>query len=85
MKDLTLSQQYAHLRWTDRRVFIQAWQKCCIERLFRLRRCLETELGKADADSFSEFSLAPAESGTDGKDVEEKEETQIDRKKWLLF
>ncbi len=59
MKDLTLSQQYALLALDrDRNYSSERGKKCCIERAVSAAQVLETELGKADADSFSEFSSA---------------------------
>ena len=69
MKDLTLSQQYALLALDGQESIHPSVAKSAVLRAVSAARVLETELGKADADSFSEFS---AESGTDGKDVEEK-------------
>ena len=56
MKDLTLSQQYALLALDGQESIHPSVAKSAVLRAVSAARVLETELGKADADSFSEFS-----------------------------
>ena len=68
MKDLTLSQQYALLALDGQESIHPSVAKSAVLRAVSAAQVLETELGKADADSFSEFSSAL-----------QKEETQIEK------
>ena len=56
MKDLTLSQQYALLALDGQESIHPSVAKSAVLRAVSAAQVLETELGKADADSFSEFS-----------------------------
>ena len=56
MKDLTLSQQYALLALDGQESIHPSVAKSAVLRAVSAARVLETGLGKADADSFSEFS-----------------------------
>ena len=56
MKDLTLSQQYALLALDGQESIHPSVAKSAVLRAVSAARVLETKLGKADADSFSEFS-----------------------------
>ena len=58
MKDLTLSQQYALLALDGQESIHPSVAKSAVLRAVSAAQVLETELGKADADSFSEFSSA---------------------------
>lgn len=67
-----------YLRWTDRRVFIQAWQKCCIESCFGCAG-VGDRIRKSRCGFIFRIFCRTAESGTDGKNIKEKEETQIEK------
>ena len=54
MKDLTLSQQYALLALDGQESIHPSVAKSAVLRAVSAAQVLETELGKADADSFSE-------------------------------
>jgi len=69
MKDLTLSQQYALLALDGQESIHPSVAKSAVLRAVSAARVLETELGKADADS---IFCRTAESGTDGKNIKEK-------------
>ena len=58
MKDLTLSQQYALLALDGQESIHPSVAKSAVLRAVSAAQVLETELGKADVDSFSEFSSA---------------------------
>ncbi len=86
MKDLTLSQQYALLALDGQESIHPSVAKSAVLRAVSAARVLETELGKADADSFFRIFCRTAESGTDGKNIKEKKKRRLRlRKKWLLF
>lgn len=55
MKDLTLSQQYALLALDGQESIHPSVAKSAVLRAVSAAQVLETELGKADVDSFSEF------------------------------
>ena len=56
MKDLTLSQQYALLALDGQESIHPSVAKSAVLRAVSAAQVLETELGKADVDSFLEFS-----------------------------
>ena len=71
MKDLTLSQQYALLALDGQESIHPSVAKSAVLRAVSAAQVLETELGKADVDSFRIFCRT-SESGTDGKNIKEK-------------
>ena len=79
MKDLTLSQQYALLALDGQESIHPSVAKSAVLRAVSAAQVLETELGKADADSFSEFSLALQKAVQTAKTLKKKEETQIEK------
>lgn len=79
MKDLTLSQQYALLALDGQESIHPSVAKSAVLRAVSAARVLETELGKADADSFSEFSSALQKAVQTAKTLKKKEETQIEK------
>ena len=80
MKDLTLSQQYALLALDGQESIHPSVAKSAVLRAVSAARVLETGLGKADADSFSEFSSALQKAVQTAKTLKKKEETQIEQK-----
>ena len=78
MKDLTLSQQYALLALDGQESIHPSVAKSAVLRAVSAARVLETELGKADADSFSEFSAELQKAVQMAKTLKKKEETQIE-------
>ena len=79
MKDLTLSQQYALLALDGQESIHPSVAKSAVLRAVSAARVLETELGKADADSFSEFSAELQKAVQMAKTLKKKEETQIEK------
>ena len=79
MKDLTLSQQYALLALDGQESIHPSVAKSAVLRAVSAARVLETELGKADADSFSEFSAELQKAVQTAKTLKKKEETQIEK------
>lgn len=79
MKDLTLSQQYALLALDGQESIHSSVAKSAVLRAVSAARVLETELGKADADSFSEFSAELQKAVQMAKTLKKKEETQIEK------
>jgi len=79
MKDLTLSQQYALLALDGQESIHPSVAKSAVLRAVSAAQVLETELGKADADSFLEFSLALQKAVQTAKTLKKKEETQIEK------
>ena len=55
MKDLTLSQQYALLALDGQETIHPSVAKSAVLRAVSAAQVLETELGKADVDSFQNF------------------------------
>ena len=80
MKDLTLSQQYALLALDGQESIHPSVAKSAVLRAVSAAQVLETELGKADVDSFSEFSSALQKAVQTAKTLKKKEETQIEQK-----
>ena len=79
MKDLTLSQQYALLALDGQESIHPSVAKSAVLRAVSAAQVLETELGKADVDSFSEFSSALQKAVQMAKTLKKKEETQIEK------
>ena len=79
MKDLTLSQQYALLALDGQESIHPSVAKSAVLRAVSAARVLETGLGKADADSFSEFSAELQKAVQMAKTLKKKEETQIEK------
>ena len=79
MKDLTLSQQYALLALDGQESIHPSVAKSAVLRAVSAARVLETKLGKADADSFSEFSAELQKAVQMAKTLKKKEETQIEK------
>ena len=79
MKDLTLSQQYALLALDGQESIHPSVAKSAVLRAVSAAQVLETELGKADADSFSEFSAELQRAVQTAKTLKKKEETQIEK------
>ena len=79
MKDLTLSQQYALLALDGQESIHPSVAKSAVLRAVSAAQVLETELGKADADSFSEFSAELQKAVQMAKTLKKKEETQIEK------
>ena len=79
MKDLTLSQQYALLALDGQESLHPSVAKSAVLRAVSAARVLETELGKADVDSFSEFSAELQKAVQMAKTLKKKEETQIEK------
>lgn len=79
MKDLTLSQQYALLALDGQESIHPSAAKSAVLRAVSAAQVLETELGKADVDSFSEFSSALQKAVQMAKTLKKKEETQIEK------
>lgn len=84
MKDLTLSQQYALLALDGQESIHPSVAKSAVLRAVSAVQVLETELGKADVDSFSEFSSALQKAVQMAKTLKKKRRLRL-RKKWLLF
>ena len=74
MKDLTLSQQYALLALDGQESIHPSVAKSAVLRAVSAARVLETELGKADADSFSEFSAELQKAVQMAKTLKKKEQ-----------
>ena len=79
MKDLTLSQQYALLALDGQESIHPSVAKSAVLRAVSAAQVLETELGKADVDSFSEFSAELQKAVQMAKTLKKKEETQIEK------
>ena len=79
MKDLTLSQQYALLALDGQESIHPSVAKSAVLRAVSAARVLETELEKADADSFSEFFAELQKAVQMAKTLKKKEETQIEK------
>ena len=79
MKDLTLSQQYALLALDGQESIHPSVAKSAVLRAVSAAQVLETELGKADVDSFLEFSSALQKAVQMAKTLKKKEETQIEK------
>lgn len=84
MKDLTLSQQYALLALDGQESIHPRVAKSAVLRAVSAAQVLETELGKADVDSFLEFSAALQKAVQMAKTLKKKRRLRL-RKKWLLF
>lgn len=84
MKDLTLSQQYALLALDGQESIHPSVAKSAVLRAVSAAQVLETELGKADVDSFLEFSAALQKAVQMAKTLKKKRRLRL-RKKWLLF
>ena len=84
MKDLTLSQQYALLALDGQESIHPSVAKSAVLRAVSAAQVLETELGKADADSFSEFSAELQRAVQTAKTLKKKRRLRL-RKKLLLF
>lgn len=79
MKELILSQQYALLALNGQESLHPSVAKNAVLRAIAAARVLETEMGKADTSSFSEFSAALQKAVQIAKTLKKKEASQIEQ------
>lgn len=79
MKELILSQQYALLALNGQESLHPNVAKNAVLRAVAAAQVLETELGKADTSSFSEFSAALQKAVQIAKSLKKKEASQIEQ------
>lgn len=79
MKELILSQQYALLALNGQESLHPSVAKNAVLRAVAAARVLETELGKADTSSFSEFSAALQKAVQIAKTLKKKEASRIEQ------
>lgn len=79
MKELILSQQYALLALNGQESLHPSVAKNAVLRAVAAAQVLETEMGKADTSSFSEFSAALQKAVQIAKTLKKKEASQIEQ------
>lgn len=79
MKELILSQQYALLALNGQESLHPSVAKNAVLRAVAAAQVLETELGKVDTSSFSEFSVALQKAVQIAKTLKKKEASQIEQ------
>ena len=79
MKELILSQQYALLALNGQESLHPSVAKNAVLRAVAAAQVLETELGKVDTSSFSEFSAALQKAVQIAKTLKKKEASQIEQ------
>ena len=79
MKELILSQQYALLALNGQESLHPSVAKNAVLRAVVAAQVLETELGKVDTSSFSEFSVALQKAVQIAKTLKKKEASQIEQ------